>query len=96
MPDITAALDEIRDRNERYIATQRLTEWTVAQEPCGDVRRLLAAVDAILALADSIAAPHAPPRGLYEGGYVDAERQLGVVFREEISRALLREERADG
>ena len=47
---VTDCLAEIRERNEAYITTLRLTEWTVSREPAGDVRRLLAVVEAALAL----------------------------------------------
>lgn len=53
MPDsIAAALDEIRERNERRIEFHRYTEYTVAHDVAeGDVRRLLAALDEVLKLA---------------------------------------------
>lgn len=51
MPDdrLTAALEEIRGRNEWRIAFHRYTDYTVEHDvPEGDVRRLLAALDAVL------------------------------------------------
>jgi hypothetical protein len=50
--ELRAALDAIREHNERYIKEARFTEWTVSQDPTGNVRRLLDALDAVLELAD--------------------------------------------
>lgn len=48
---LSAALAEIRDRNEERIRFHRYTEYTVAHDVAeGDVRRLLAALDAVLAM----------------------------------------------
>lgn len=50
MPDdLTAALEEIRTRNEWRITFHRYTDYTVEHDvPEGDVRRLLGALDAVL------------------------------------------------
>ena len=91
--DLSAALDGIRARIAKV--TDGLDFMPDGEPwPVEDDTRLLAAVDAVLTLADAIAAPHAPARNFYEGGYVDAERQLGKVFREEVARALTGEEAA--
>ena len=47
---LRAALDALRNDNERHIEEARFTEWTVSQDPTGNVRLLLAVVDAVLAL----------------------------------------------
>lgn len=48
--EVSAALEEIRDRNENTIRTLALTDWTLRDHPCGDVRRLLAVADVALKL----------------------------------------------
>jgi len=45
---VSAVLAEIRDRNEAWIKKARFTEWTVSRQGEGDIRRLLAALDAVL------------------------------------------------
>jgi hypothetical protein len=94
MPDtgLTAALARIRDRAESLDVPFGRLPQSIAMSQA-DVPRLLAAVDDVLSLADALAtARRKPPRNLYEGGYEDAERQLGKVFREHIARALLGED----
>jgi hypothetical protein len=49
---VAAILAAIKERNEQYITTLALTEHTASGLPCGDVRRLVAAVEAVLKLAD--------------------------------------------
>ena len=95
--DLTTALDEIRQRAHTSARAYHLMTSAalhVAHEKsAADGPRLLAAVDDVLSLADALAtARRKPPRNLYEGGYEDAERQLGKVFREHIARALLGED----
>ena len=98
MPDdkLSAALDGMRRRARQITDEHAADDCDLDGETCTghDAELLLAAVDAVLTLADAIAAPHAPARNFYEGGYVDAERQLGKVFREEVARALTGEEAA--
>jgi hypothetical protein len=96
--DPSAALDKIRKSHRQHVsenfpAPGICVSRCAERYPCSSAR-LLAAVDAVLTLADAIAVPHAPARNSYEGGYVDAERQLGKVFREEVARALTGEEAA--
>ena len=98
MPDdkLSAALDGMRRRARQITDEHAADDCDRDGETCTghDAELLLAAVDAVLTLADAIAVPHAPARNSYEGGYVDAERQLGKVFREEVARALTGEEAA--
>lgn len=47
---VTALLDVIRERNEERIRFSRYTDWTVEHDVAeGDVRRLLAVADVLLA-----------------------------------------------
>ena len=94
--DLSAALDGMRRRARQITDEHAADDCDLDGETCTghDAELLLAAVDAVLTLADAIAVPHAPARNSYEGGYVDAERQLGKVFREEVARALTGEEAA--
>ena len=94
--DLSAALDGMRRRARQITDEHAADDCDRDGETCTghDAELLLAAVDAVLTLADAIAVPHAPARNSYEGGYVDAERQLGKVFREEVARALTGEEAA--
>jgi hypothetical protein len=46
--DVATTLAGIKERNEQYITTLALTEHTAAGLPCGDVRLLLAALEAAL------------------------------------------------
>ena len=92
--DLSAALDGMRRRARQITDEHAADDCDRDGETCTghDAELLLAAVDAVLTLADAIAVPHAPARNSYEGGYVDAERQLGKVFREEVARALTGED----
>ena len=53
--DLSRGLEEIRARNEERIAFYRYTEYTVEHDVAeGDVRRLLAALDAVLVVARTL------------------------------------------
>lgn len=43
-----SALEEIKERNEQHIAALKLTEWSVANSPYGDLRKAVAALEAVL------------------------------------------------
>ena len=47
---VAAALAGMRERNDQWIASMALTEASVNDSPFGDLRRALAAVEAVLAL----------------------------------------------
>jgi hypothetical protein len=49
-PSPAAWIAAARDRNEHWITSMRLTEASVADSPFGDLRKALAAVEAVLAL----------------------------------------------
>lgn len=72
---LSAALAEIRERNEWRIRFHAYTEFTVEREAAeGDVRRLLAALDAALKLAGgarTALAGCAPCSGTCESGPCD-------------------------
>lgn len=93
MPDeVTTALDGIRQRNEQRITSHRYTAWTVEHEvPEGDVRRLLAVADAVLALAAKLE-PQAPSPSALEEDRMWMRQQCADMIREAISRALLSKE----
>ena len=47
---VAAALAGMRERNDQWIASMALTEASVNDSPFGDLRRALAAVEAVLAI----------------------------------------------
>lgn len=79
-PDDPASvtLAAIRERNEQYITALALTEHTAAGLPCGDVRLLLKAVEAVLA-------PHQPGRRVVFGSTCErheAHRHFSITATE--------------
>lgn len=90
MPDdLTAALKEIKERNEHHIAALKLTEWSVTNSPYGDLRKAVAALETVLNLADELSHLKAvPPSGKEDEAAALGLRWCGVKFREAIAREL--------
>ena len=87
---IAAALQGIRDRAAHAEDAQEA--WSVLS---GDVPRLLAAVDAVLKLADMLP-PQGPPASALEEDRMWIRSECADMIREAISRALLGEESTNG
>ena len=79
---VAARIAEMRERNEAHIAAMMFTEYTVSTHPCGDLRRALAALDAVLAALEV-----GSGSTIWQNGY----RECATRVRDAISAELLGE-----